>query len=436
MYDYYFQLNFRPFDLAPDPKFLFMTEQHLRAASNVRFALMNHDSFVIITGEIGTGKTTVLNSALQQLGSQYVTARIVHTTLTDVELLQALLSEFGLADYRPEKVRLLDSLRAFFLEQHLAGRHVVIIVDEAQHLSSAALEELRLLSCIDACDRRIVSIVLMGQPSLDDVLDDPSLTQLRQRARLRQRLGPLTAAETAQYIRHRLEVAGGDADQVFAPDTFDEIHRLTLGTPRLINTLCDTALTACMVDKRKVVDLPTIQAVVEELGWQWADASGRRKKAADEPQPAQPPAEVPPSLQVLCAGQPLRKVEIRSVPFSIGRGPGNNLVIDQLEISRRHALIERVDGRYVLEDLQSSNGLTVNGQRRETAVLQSGDVIGIGHAKLVFSTVDDVGEETGEHEEIAARTGILRRPDLGAAETRGMSQDSFATGTGGLRNRD
>jgi pSer/pThr/pTyr-binding forkhead associated (FHA) protein len=111
-------------------------------------------------------------------------------------------------------------------------------------------------------------------------------------------------------------------------------------------------------------------------------------------------------------------------------------VIDQLEISRRHALIERVDGRYVLEDLQSSNGLTVNGQRRETAVLQSGDVIGIGHAKLVFSTVDDVGEETGEHEEIAARTGILRRPDLGAAETRGMSQDSFATGTGGLRNRD
>ena len=407
MYDYYFQLNFRPFDLAPDPKFLFMTEQHLRAASNVRFALMNHDSFVIITGEIGTGKTTVLNSALQQLGPQYVTARIVHTTLTDIELLQSLLSEFGLPDYRPEKVRLLDTLRAFFLEQHLAGRHVVIIVDEAQHLSAPALEELRLLSCIDAHDRRIVSIVLMGQPSLDDVLDDPSLMQLRQRARLRQRLGPLTAAETAEYIRHRLKVAGGDAGQVFASETFAEIHRLTLGTPRLINTLCDTALTACMVDKRKMVDLPTVAAVVEELGWQWTDASGRRKKSAGEPQAEVPPTEALASLQVYCMGKLPRKVEIRSLPFGIGRGSGNKLVIDEQEISRRHALIDEVDGRYVVEDLNSRNGVLVNGQRRETAVLRSGDVIGIGHAKLVFSLADDAGEETGEHEEIAARTGTL-----------------------------
>ena len=263
MHDYFFQLTCRPFDLAPDPKFLFMTAQHARAAANVRFALLNHDSFVVITGEIGTGKTTVLNAALRQLGPQYVTARLVHTTLSDIELLQALLSEFGLPDYRPEKVRLLDALRAFFLEQHLAGRHVVIIVDEAQHLSPLSLEELRLLSCIDSQDRRIVSIVLMGQPSLDDALDDPSLIQLRQRARLRQRLGPLNEAETADYIRHRLRVAGGNADQIFAPDTYAEIHRLTQGIPRLINTLCDTALTACMVDQKPRVELATVANVVQ-----------------------------------------------------------------------------------------------------------------------------------------------------------------------------
>jgi general secretion pathway protein A len=217
MYDYFFQLNCRPFDLAPDPKFLFMTGQHSRAAANVRFALLNHDSFVVITGEIGTGKTTVLNAALRALGSQYVTARLVHTTLSDVELLQALLSEFGLANYSTKKVKLLDELRAFFLEQHLAGRHVVIIVDEAQHLDPAALEELRLLSCIDSQDRRIVSIVLMGQPALDDVLDDASLAQLRQRTRLRQRLRPMDEADTVAYIRHRLKVAGGNADAIFAP---------------------------------------------------------------------------------------------------------------------------------------------------------------------------------------------------------------------------
>ena len=430
MHDYFFQLSCRPFDLAPDPKFLFMTEQHLRAASNVRFALMNHDSFVIITGEIGTGKTTVLKSALQQLGPQFVTARIVHTTLTDIELLQALLSQFGTPNYRKNKVRLLDELRAFFLEQHLAGRHVVIIVDEAQHLSSAALEELRLLSCIDAHDRRIVSIVLMGQPSLDDVLDDPSLTQLRQRARLRQRLGPLNAAETAQYIRHRLQVASGNADEIFAPETFAEIHRLALGTPRLINTLCDTALTACMVDRRRIVDLATVAAVVEELGWRWVDAAGRRKKDPDEPQAGESPAGARASLQVYGAGKLLRTVEIRTVPFSIGRGPGNRLVIDAQEVSRRHALIDEVDGRYVIEDLNSRNGLLVNNQRREVAVLRSGDVIGIGAVKLVFSVQDEVGEDTGEYEKIAAH------PGLGFADTQRILEETPATEIGGLRNRD
>ncbi len=269
MYEGYFHLTGRPFDLAPDPRFLYLTAQHGRAAANVRFALMNHDSFVVITGEIGTGKTTILNAALDELGPQYVAARLVHTTLTDVELLQALLSEFGIPNYGTRKVRLLDTLRTYFLEQHAAGKHVVIIVDEAQHLSSAALEELRLLSCIDAHDRRIVSIVLTGQPSLDDVLNVPGLAQLRQRTRLRQRLRPMTETETAEYIRHRLKVVGGNADDLFDPQAVAEIHRLCLGIPRLINTLCDTALTACMVSGEFRVTVETLAQVVEELGWRW-----------------------------------------------------------------------------------------------------------------------------------------------------------------------
>ena len=211
MYEEFFKLTCKPFDLAPDPRFLYLTDQHSRAAANVRFALMNHDSFVVITGEIGTGKTTVLNMALSELGPQYVAARLVHTTLTDIELLQALLSEFGIANYGNKRVKLLDELRNFFLEQHVAGRHVVIIVDEAQHLSHEALEELRLLTCIDAQDRRIVSIALTGQPSLDEVLDDASLAPLRQRTRLRQRLRPLSERDTPEYIRHRIRVAGGNA---------------------------------------------------------------------------------------------------------------------------------------------------------------------------------------------------------------------------------
>ena len=407
MYDYYFQLNCRPFDLAPDPKFLFMTGQHARAAANVRFALMNHDSFVVITGEIGTGKTTVLNTALRELGSQYVTARLVHTTLSDIELLQSLLSEFGIANYSSKKVKLLDDLRNFFLEQHLAGRHVVIIVDEAQHLNPAALEELRLLSCIDSQDRRIVSIVLTGQPALDDVLDDPSLAQLRQRTRLRQRLRPMDEAETAEYIRHRLKVAGGKADEIFAPETFPEIHRLTLGIPRLINTLCDTALTACMVDSKKCVDLATLENVVKELGWRWAEASGRRKRDPGElPAGSQPRSDDLASLLVHLPGKLVARVDIASVPFTIGRGHGNGLMIEEQEISRRHALIDRAGGRYVIEDLNSRNGVLVNGKRREMANLKSGDVITIGGVKLVFHLKDDVGDDTGEHGEVKASNVI------------------------------
>jgi type II secretory pathway predicted ATPase ExeA/pSer/pThr/pTyr-binding forkhead associated (FHA) protein len=406
MYDYFFQLNCRPFDLAPDPKFLFLTGQHARAAANVRFALLNHDSFVVITGEIGTGKTTVLNAALRALGSQYVTARLVHTTLSDVELLQALLSEFGLANYSTKKVKLLDELRAFFLEQHLAGRHVVIIVDEAQHLDPAALEELRLLSCIDSQDRRIVSIVLTGQPALDEVLDDASLAQLRQRTRLRQRLRPMDESVTADYIRHRLKVAGGNADEIFAPETFPEIHRLTLGIPRLINTLCDTALTACMVEKRNRIDLATIESVVQELGWRWAEASGRRKRDPGEVPTDRPQADDRAALLVHLPGKLVARVDIVSVPFAIGRGHGNGLVIEEKEISRRHALIDRAGGHYVIEDLNSRNGLLVNGKRREMANLKSGDVITIGGVKLVFQLKDEVAEDTGEHGEIKASNVI------------------------------
>ena len=308
MYEEFFKLACRPFDLAPDPKFIYMTDQHARAVANVRFALINHDSFVIITGEIGIGKTTILNTVMEDLGPDYVTAKLVHTTLSHIELLQALLSEFGMPNYRKKKVMLLDTLRTFFLEQHRNGKHVVIIVDEAQNLSSSALEELRLLSCIDTSDRRIVSIVLTGQPSLDDLLDAPGLTQLRQRARLRQRLDAMVEAETLEYIKHRLQIAGGNADEIFEPETLREIHRLTSGIPRLINPLCDTALTACMVEDQHRVDLEIIDNVVHELRWQWFEEKSPRTQGYAETAPKKQSPDGNASLMVYRSGQLVEQV--------------------------------------------------------------------------------------------------------------------------------
>ena len=382
MYEDFFKLSCRPFDLAPDPKFIYMTDQHARAVANVRFALMNHDSFVIITGEIGIGKTTILNTVMEDLGPDYVTAKLVHTTLSHIELLQALLSEFGMPNYRKKKVMLLDTLRTFFLEQHRNGKHVVIIVDEAQNLSSSALEELRLLSCIDTSDRRIVSIVLTGQPSLDDLLDAPGLTQLRQRARLRQRLDAMVEAETHEYIKHRLAIAGGKSDEIFDAETLSEIHRLTSGIPRLINTLCDTALTACMVDNRRRVDIEVIDNVVHELRWHWFEEEPPREQA--EKAAAAPSPDGTVSLMVYRSGQLLEQVEAGSFPFVIGRSNANELVIIDKEVSRRHALIDCIGGIYVVEDLNSRNGIRVNQKRRARALLRSGDIISFGQVDVVF----------------------------------------------------
>lgn len=399
MYEQHFGLTCRPFDLAPDPRFIYMTAQHSRAVANIKFALMNRDSFVIITGEIGIGKTTILNTVLEELGPGFVTAKLTHTTLSHIELLQALLSEFGMPIYKKKKVLLLDTLRAFFLRKHEEGKHVVIIVDEAQNLSAPALEELRLLSCIDTADRKIISIVLTGQPNLDDLIDAPGLTQLRQRARLRQRLEPLQEEETAHYLHHRLAIAGGDIDSIFEPDAIREIHRLTQGIPRLINTLCDTALTACMVDNLPKVTLQVIDEVVHELRWQWfeertdpsAKVADKKPEAAETSDKQRAPRAL---LMVYKSGQFIEQIEVVQFPFVIGRSNANDLVIIDKEVSRRHALIDCIRGIYVIEDLNSKNGIMVNRKRRPRALLRAGDVITFGQVDVVFYTDRPDARET------------------------------------------
>ena len=399
MYEEYFGLSCRPFDLSPDPNFLFMTPQHARAVANIRFALMNRDSFVIISGEIGIGKTTVLNAVLNDLGRDFVTAKLTHTTLSHIELLQALLSAFGMPMYTKKKVLLLDTLREFFLQKNKEGKHVVIIVDEAQNLSAPALEELRLLSCIDTADRKIVSIALTGQRGLDDVIDSPGMAQLRQRARLRQRLEALTEEETFSYIHHRLEVAGGDSDELFEPEAVKEIHRLAFGIPRLVNTLCDTAMMSCMVEERDKLAIDTVAAVVQELRWQWfedRDQEKAPKQITNNSGQVQPAI----NLTVYRAGQFVEQVQSAQFPFVMGRSNANELVIIDKEVSRRHALIDCISGIFVIEDLNSKNGILVNRKRRSRALLRSGDSITVGQLDISFQIA---GETPADKDKGAVR---------------------------------
>jgi type II secretory pathway predicted ATPase ExeA len=437
MYEQHFGLSCRPFDLAPDPRFIYMTAQHSRAIANIKFALLNRDSFVIVTGEIGIGKTTILNTVLTELGPDYVTAKLTHTTLSHIELLQALLSEFGMPIYKRKKVLLLDTLRGFFLKKHEEGRHVVIIVDEAQNLSAPALEELRLLSCIDTADRNIVSVVLTGQTSLDDLLDAPGLTQLRQRARLRQRLEALNADETVEYMKHRLAIAGGNLETIFEPDALKDIHRLTHGIPRLINTICDTALTACMVDDLPRVTLGVIDEVVHELRWQWFEEreSADRRSAAAPTLAAKSSRAARVMLMVYKRGEFVEQVQVTKFPFVIGRSNANDLVIIDSEVSRRHALIDCIGGIHVAEDLNSKNGILVNHKRRPKALLRSGDTLSFGQVDVVFYADRNASKEEPKPDTSGGEATMMMDPEPAPAPEDGAA-NTAQTGRRRRRPRD
>src|SRR5210317_1140054 len=264
----HFNLQEQPFRLTPDPDFLYWSKQHARAKAYMESTIWLADGFVVITGEIGSGKTTLLQSFLSELDDDVVYAVVSQTQLTPTQFLQSVLTEFGFKPFNKRKVELLDMLNMFLIEQYSNGKKVVLIVDEAQNLTSKVLEEIRLISGIETHKEKVLRIILAGQPELRDTLDSPGLKQLMQRVRLRFHLGPLDRREMREYIEHRLDIAGSERRELFDEDTFDTLHRYTGGVPRLINTLCDTALLCAFADEKDAVGLDEVMAAIDELNWE------------------------------------------------------------------------------------------------------------------------------------------------------------------------
>ncbi|NCT85476.1 MAG: AAA family ATPase, partial [Comamonadaceae bacterium] len=244
MYAPFFGLKQAPFSIAPDPHYLFMSERHREALAHLLYGLDGGGGFVLLTGEIGAGKTTVCRCFLEQIPAHCNVAYIFNPKLTVTELLQAICDEFHVnVPAGAQTVKdYVDPLNAFLLAQHAAGRNNVLIIDEAQNLSADVLEQLRLLTNLETAERKLLQVVLIGQPELRGMLARPELEQLAQRVIARFHLGALSEAETAQYIRHRLTVAGLTGALPFDRAGLRLIHRLTRGVPRRINLLCDRAL--------------------------------------------------------------------------------------------------------------------------------------------------------------------------------------------------
>ena len=253
MYEKFYQLRERPFALSPDPEYLYPSRVHREALDYLRYGLETHAGFVVITGEIGSGKTTLLQTLLRGLDSQTTVGRIVNTILDPRELLETIMIDFGLDPTGRSKPLILRDLAQFLVDQRLAGRLVLLVIDEAQNLSLAALEELRMLSNLETEKSKLLQIVLVGQPNLRDKLAAPELEQLRQRITVSYHLMPLDADETAKYINHRLHRAAIGAPLEFPRDVTDLIHLRSRGVPRIVNVMCDATLVFGYAEERRQV---------------------------------------------------------------------------------------------------------------------------------------------------------------------------------------
>jgi len=243
MYLEHFGLCSKPFSNTPDPRFLFLSRNHREIFAHLLYGIRDRLGFIEVTGEVGTGKTTVLRTLLSQLQEDeaFRAALIFNPTLSALDLLRTLASEFGLDPCGDSSCELLCRLNAFFLEQNAAGRTLLLVIDEAQTLPPEVLEQIRLLSNLETDSSKLLQILLVGQPELGELLSRPDLRQLSQRIAVRYHLGPMDAADTEAYVRHRLKVAGGAAE-LFSSGALRALHRYGRGYPREINILCERAL--------------------------------------------------------------------------------------------------------------------------------------------------------------------------------------------------
>ena len=279
MYTAFYGLREKPFALSPDPRFLFLAESHREALAHLLYGIDQGEGFIAVTGEVGTGKTTICRTLLDRLGSETTVAFLFNPSSSAAELLRAIASEFGLDNTDRQRGELGDQLNRFLLEEMREGRRALLIIDEAQNLSADTLEQVRLLSNLETSSAKLIQILLLGQPELDRKLDSPSLRQLRQRVSVRWALMPMSPSETREYVRHRLRVAAGAPREIFTPRALAEIYRRSRGIPRLVNVLCDRTLLAGYAEQAHQIGPRLVQSCAREI----PDVARRRPRPSSDP---------------------------------------------------------------------------------------------------------------------------------------------------------
>ncbi|MBI2690198.1 MAG: AAA family ATPase [Acidobacteria bacterium] len=276
MYNAFFGISENPFSLSPDPTFLYRSPQHEEALANLIYGVQSRKGFIVLTGEVGTGKTTMLECLREYLESQYIEyASLFNSRINPQQFFEMIAYDLDLRCNRQSKTEVLFSLNTLLIQQANEGRTSVLIVDEAHNLDWDVLEEIRLLGNLENRRGKLLQIVLAGQPELDRKLDAPNLRQLKQRIVLRYNLKPFSEAESVEYIDTRMARAGMENQRVFAPSVLSEIHRRSQGIPRLINGICDNCMLTAFAAEQHHVTLETLEEVSNDMRLEWAGRRGR-----------------------------------------------------------------------------------------------------------------------------------------------------------------
>jgi general secretion pathway protein A len=266
MYLEHFGLKEQPFNITPDPRFLFYSAKHREAFDHLLYGIDQRKGFIELVGEVGAGKTTLCRAVLSALPDTVRSALVLNPAVSENQLLRAILQDFGLNPKGRDRMAHIDQLNAFLLDQMNAGHNVVLIIDEAQDLQEEVLEQIRLLNNLETDQYKLMQIILAGQPELKRKLDQKNLRQFKQRIMVRCHLNVLNQEETGEYIRHRLCVAGANPDVYFDPAAIKLIYKKAKGTPRMINALCDNAMLAAFVAGTPVVRAPEVRRAIQHIG--------------------------------------------------------------------------------------------------------------------------------------------------------------------------
>ena len=266
MYKEFFGLRANPFNVNPDPRYLFLTRHTEEALACLTYGIQSRKGFVLLTGEVGTGKTTLINKLLEWLRAQQVpTAFIFNSRMNVPQFLDYMMADFGIPCDTRSKSQILLRLYNWLLERYRAGETAVLIVDEAQNLADEVLEEIRMMTNLETFTEKLLQIVLVGQTELEQRLKQPNLRQLRQRLTLRAKTHPLSSEETKAYIQQRLRIAGSNGQQIFDHDALDAIHRHANGIPRVVNLICEHCLVSAFVDQQRLVTVDVVHAVARDF---------------------------------------------------------------------------------------------------------------------------------------------------------------------------